>query len=66
MLQLENPQASLEVVDKGCGFDLETMSQSRGYGLTGMAERASEVDWELKIESQPGQGTRIRVVEKIS
>jgi len=64
-LRLENPIASLEVVDEGCGFDLAE-STREGFGLTGMAERASEIGWELEINSNPGKGTHIRVTEKVT
>jgi signal transduction histidine kinase len=63
-LHLEDPAASLEIEDAGCGFELEGQKQSRGYGLAGMAERAAEIGWELQIRSHPGQGTCIRVEEK--
>jgi signal transduction histidine kinase len=62
-LCLENPQATLEIMDAGVGFDLQGTSQARGYGLTGMAERAREIGWELEIQSHLGEGTRIRVKE---
>ncbi len=63
-LCLEGPRASLEVEDAGCGFDPKDSNRSSGFGLAGMAERAREIGWALEIESHPGQGTRIRVVEK--
>ena len=64
-LRLEIPIASLEVVDEGCGFDLAESMQRKGFGLTGMAERANEIGWELEIKSHPGKGTHIRVAEKV-
>ncbi len=63
-LHLESPITSLEVVDEGCGFDLTGSEHADGFGLAGMAERAHEIGWELKIISSPGHGTRIRVEEK--
>ena len=60
----EQSPAFLEVADAGRGFDLESQSHSQGFGLTGMAERAKEIGWELIIVSQPGRGTTIRVEEK--
>jgi len=63
-LQLDSPLASLEIEDEGCGFDAAGSDQSNGFGLAGMAERASEIGWELEIKSAPGQGTHIRVKEK--
>lgn len=65
-LHLESPIASLAVIDEGCGFDLADSKQGRGFGLIGMAERASEIGWGLEIESCPGKGTCIRVAEKIT
>lgn len=65
-LRLENPPASLEVEDSGCGFDLETSKQAGRFGLAGMAERASGIGWKLEISSRLGQGTHIRVEEKPS
>jgi signal transduction histidine kinase len=65
-LRLESPIASLEVVDEGCGFDPAESMQGRGFGLTGMAERASEIGWELEIQSHHGKGTHIRVAEKLT
>jgi len=63
-LRLESPLACLEVEDAGCGFDLAGSKHFHGFGLAGMAERASEIGWVLEIKSNPGQGTHIRVEEK--
>lgn len=63
-LCLEGPPASLDVEDAGCGFDLASSRHPDGLGLAGMAERASEIGWELQIETRPSQGTRIHVEEK--
>ncbi len=63
-LCLESPRASLEVIDGGCGFDLQGPERLNGFGLAGIAERAREIEWELEIKSHPGQGTHIRVEEK--
>jgi signal transduction histidine kinase len=63
-LWLENPTARLEVEDSGRGFDPEDSGQSTGFGLAGMRERADEINWELRLESHPGQGTRTLVEEK--
>ena len=65
-LHLISPVASLEVVDKGCGFNLAESKGGRGFGLTGMAERASEIGWALEIKSYPGKGTHIRVSKKVT
>jgi signal transduction histidine kinase len=58
-------QAScLTIADDGCGFDSAVPHQparDRGWGLMIMRERAAAVGAELKVESAPGQGTRIIV-----
>jgi CheY-like chemotaxis protein len=48
----------LEIADDGVGFDRSTMIPDR-YGLTGMAEWAELAGADLRIETAPGQGTRI-------
>jgi signal transduction histidine kinase len=63
-LDLESQPASLEVEDRGCGFEPDkTVRDIQHIGLSGMAERAREFGWRLSVESQPGQGTRILVLE---
>ena len=58
-------QAScLTIADNGFGFDSTVPQQparDRGWGLMIMRERAAAVGAELKVESAPGQGTRIIV-----
>jgi len=50
----------LEVEDWGVGF-VPTATPKKRYGLTGMRERARLLGGHTVIDSQPGQGTRIRV-----
>ncbi|MDI9260271.1 PAS domain-containing sensor histidine kinase [Alicyclobacillus sendaiensis] len=52
----------VEIRDDGCGFDAEQIKLLPGYGLKNMRERASALHGVLEIESQPGQGTRVRVI----
>jgi len=49
----------IEVADGGQGFDLETVVAGETSGLAGMRERATLAGGELKIESSPGEGTRL-------
>jgi PAS domain S-box-containing protein len=57
-----------EVNDDGGGFDvasysqeaLSTSSSSGGLGIRGMRERARALGGDLKIESEPHRGTRVR------
>jgi signal transduction histidine kinase len=51
----------MEVVDRGVGFDPETMSHGCGLGLISMKERLNLVEGEIHIESRPGAGTTVRV-----
>jgi signal transduction histidine kinase len=55
----------VEIEDRGIGFDIAISRNQPGHiGLAEMAERASEIGWELSLDTQLGRGTRIRVEEK--
>jgi signal transduction histidine kinase len=59
-LHIDTHDLLLEVRDWGRGFDVNSLTGARRhFGLTGMHERAVLLDGSLKIESEPGQGTRI-------
>jgi signal transduction histidine kinase len=47
----------LVVQDDGTGFDAAVVDRESSFGLRGMDERARMVSGNLKIDSQPGQGT---------
>jgi two-component system, NarL family, sensor histidine kinase UhpB len=49
----------LTVTDDGRGFTFD--QASRGLGMGGMRERALLVGGDLRIESRPGVGTRVRL-----
>ncbi|MCX2727203.1 sensor histidine kinase [Thermomicrobium sp. 4228-Ro] len=53
----------IEVADDGQGFRPEPVvpTSSGGFGLQGMRERAELVGGQLDIQSQPSQGTTIRL-----
>lgn len=52
-----------EVSDRGRGFALATpFDGQRGLGLIGMHERAAMIGGRISIDSEPGKGTRVRVV----
>jgi signal transduction histidine kinase len=66
ILAVKNNSLIIEIDDDGCGFDSETVAQGReshrgGFGLLGMKERASFLDWELQICSEPEVGTQIKL-----
>jgi PAS domain S-box-containing protein len=58
----EHDQFLLRVKDHGQGFGVGSIPSSHGFGLLGMSERAERIGAQLRIESQPGQGTEIVVV----
>lgn len=52
----------LTITDDGVGFDPKTLAgEGHGLGITTMHERASLINGQCTITSQPGQGTRIDV-----
>jgi signal transduction histidine kinase len=52
----------LLVADDGMGFDPRTsVREGKTMGLVNMRERVEMLDGSLEIDSQPGEGTRIRV-----
>jgi signal transduction histidine kinase len=54
----------VEVIDHGMGFAVSELIPQPGHmGLASIAERAKEFGWTMTIESQPGQGTRVKVSE---
>ena len=61
-LRFEEKNVELIVEDDGCGFSGDAPSMREGhYGLTGMRERAEQIGGKLTVNSEAGQGTRIRV-----
>ena len=50
----------ITVFDNGRGFDPSSIAADR-FGLASMRERASLIGADLRIESQPGDGTRVIV-----
>jgi signal transduction histidine kinase len=50
---------TLIVKDNGHGFD--TGAKHEGLGLHSMQERAEAIGGSLKVNSAPGQGTKIKV-----
>lgn len=68
MLQvcLKDDHALLELVDDGEGFDTTSLEElasnpDRSFGLQGVQERMEIVRGSLSIDSEPGQGTTLRV-----
>jgi signal transduction histidine kinase len=66
-LRSRSGKVVLEIADEGRGFDPPQLSgkaateRSEHIGLRGMRERAALIGGTLRISSQPGRGTRVRV-----
>ncbi|MBI2939684.1 MAG: GAF domain-containing sensor histidine kinase [Chloroflexi bacterium] len=62
-IQMEGSDVVAVVADDGQGFDLATVGSQpgAGLGLVGMQERAGLVGGTVRVESAPGQGTRVQV-----
>ena len=59
-VEIQETRASLKIEDDGKGFDPSQIPpDSLGLGI--MRERAQEINAELKIDSAPGEGTRVSV-----
>ena len=60
VLHQDDDTARLEVLDDGCGFDLQEAQRRRpGMGLLSMRERVSLVDGTLDVRTAPGNGTTV-------
>ncbi|MEW5718911.1 MAG: GAF domain-containing protein [Chloroflexota bacterium] len=66
-LMCQDEHAELSVQDDGSGFDPAQLSadEREHFGLSIMQARATRIGGTLRVESQPGQGVRVRVVFKI-
>ncbi len=55
----EGGQVMLEVRDDGIGFDPKAARKPESLGLMGLRERAQLLEGAVRIESEPGHGTRM-------
>ncbi|PSB43921.1 serine/threonine protein kinase [Cyanosarcina cf. burmensis CCALA 770] len=61
-LVYDDARCCLRVKDDGRGFGVGGVPPIGKFGLLGMSERAERIGAQLRIESQPGQGTEIVVI----
>ena len=61
ILMCRENEIVLLVEDNGTGFNIKKEESSRALGLMGMRERTVLVGGELRIDSESGKGTTIRV-----
>ncbi|MEX2144077.1 MAG: GAF domain-containing sensor histidine kinase [Anaerolineales bacterium] len=65
-LKREDGHVQLTIDDDGVGFDIQDSSDVGGNGLRNMRERALSMDAEIKIWSQKGKGTHIKLNVSVS
>jgi signal transduction histidine kinase len=58
-LSANEPGVQFEVADDGAGFDTAKPT-AQGTGLANMGDRVRAFGGDLKVESKPGSGTRVR------
>lgn len=57
----------IRVVDNGCGFHLDAASAMSGHwGLVTMRDRAKQLGAKFEIFTEPGRGTQVEVIARIS
>lgn len=63
VLRREQHSLQLKVQDEGCGFTTrDAHPEGRGFGFKNITERARTMGGEARVESSPGEGTRVDVV----
>ena len=61
----EENGVSITISDNGKGFDVSS-AYGKGIGLHSMRERMEALGGELRVDSEPGQGTRISAIYKVT
>jgi signal transduction histidine kinase len=61
VVALEDGSLTVEVRDNGRGAPAAAFDSPHSYGILGMRERARHLGGDLRIVSQPGAGTRVRL-----
>jgi PAS domain S-box-containing protein len=66
-LNCEEDAFSLEIVDNGCGFELDTVEDADfpRFGLSSMRERAASIGGKFRLDTSPGMGTTVSVLRPI-
>lgn len=65
ILRIEEEQVVLSVSDDGAGFDpkgVDRLADRGHFGLAGMGERVRLLGGQLRIESEPGEGTLVEAI----
>lgn len=56
----------LEVVDNGKGFDIQSINEMGGMGLTNLKDRAQKLKAQLEINSIPEKGTSVKIAVRLN
>jgi signal transduction histidine kinase len=63
VLALDGDAVSLEITDNGVGFDVPdqwiSLVRAGHYGLAGTVDRVNSLGGEFRVDSAPGEGTRV-------
>lgn len=61
--EMDHDQAQIAIKDDGCGFnpDQTVANNFRHFGLKIMQDRAKEIGASLQVQSNPGQGTTVKI-----
>jgi signal transduction histidine kinase len=59
-IRCQDGTVRLAVEDNGAGFT--PSGESKGFGLVGMRKRAEGISATLRVQSEPGRGTRVEVI----
>ncbi len=60
-LSFSAEQVGLYIIDDGVGFDVQSLVDIAGFGLTGIRERVAQFDGQIQLLSSPNEGTEIEV-----
>jgi signal transduction histidine kinase len=65
-LRAINGAVELQVTDNGKGFDVQSVSETGGMGLTNLRDRAQKLKAQLEITSIPEKGASIKIVVSLN
>jgi signal transduction histidine kinase len=60
-ISLKNDKLFISVQDNGVGIQVNRLDDKSALGILGMRERASIVGGTIRIASNPGKGTTVRI-----
>ncbi|WP_420644391.1 GAF domain-containing sensor histidine kinase [Candidatus Leptofilum sp.] len=60
-IDVQDGNVILRIIDDGRGFDMASKNYSVGHGLSNMRARAEDMNGTFKIQSTPGNGTRLKI-----